>query len=192
MGTEGKRSAPLSLSGFESRWGISRSRHGRLAQLVERLPCKQDVGGSSPPLSTRSGVNRVSTSGRGVTHGKSGVVRHPSRETPMTRCSSVGRAPALGAGGRRFEPCYLDEIADERSMRFRPAPVHEERSGTVRHAARGNASALARLSRSALTRAERPGGSRRKRTGAEPVRTDFIVGVVAENRQTLRGWSPRR
>ena len=27
-------------------------------------------------------------------------------------CSSVGRTPALGAGGRRFEPCYPDKQWD--------------------------------------------------------------------------------
>lgn len=28
-----------------------------------------------------------------------------------TRCSQVGRAPALGAGGREFEPHHLDQLA---------------------------------------------------------------------------------
>ena len=41
------------------------------------------------------------------------ALKYPSPKSAhfsvTTRCSSVGRAGALGASGRRFEPCHLDE-----------------------------------------------------------------------------------
>ena len=59
---------------------MSPMRLGSIAQLGERLPCKQDVVGSSPIRSTICAV------------------------------SSVGRASALQAGGRRFEPYTAHQI----------------------------------------------------------------------------------
>ncbi len=43
---------PVSLS----RFGGSEKRSGGLAQLVERLPCKQEVSGSNPLISTGKGL----------------------------------------------------------------------------------------------------------------------------------------
>ena len=41
----------VSFSGFSQKWKIC----GGLAQLVERLPCKQEVSGSTPLISTTFG-----------------------------------------------------------------------------------------------------------------------------------------
>jgi hypothetical protein len=53
---------------------------------LERTPDKREVGGSSPPRPTRHALTRIE-SGWG--------------------CSSAGRAPALHAGGHRFDPVHL-------------------------------------------------------------------------------------
>ena len=53
---------------------------------LERTPDKREVGGSSPPRPTRH-----------------------AREF-FWGCSSAGRAPALHAGGHRFDPVHLHHI----------------------------------------------------------------------------------
>ena len=56
---------------------------------LERTPDKREVGGSSPPRPTRlAGPDRIEGWG----------------------CSSAGRAPALHAGGHRFDPVHLHHI----------------------------------------------------------------------------------
>lgn len=42
----------------------------------------------------------------------------PSSRT-TTRCSSVGRTPALGAGGRRFKSCHFDHTEPTKFARTR-------------------------------------------------------------------------
>ena len=64
-----------------------RTLNGGLAQLGERLPCKQEVTGSIPVLSTTR------------------------QDNPERGVSSAGRAPALQAGGHRFEPGTLHHQA---------------------------------------------------------------------------------
>ena len=58
---------------------------------LERTPDKREVGGSSPPRPTR-----VPT------------------ENDFGGCSSAGRAPALHAGGHRFDPVHLHQIKSVR------------------------------------------------------------------------------
>ena len=52
---------------------------------LERTPDKREVGGSSPPRPTRHARGRI------------------------WGCSSAGRAPALHAGGHRFDPVHLHQ-----------------------------------------------------------------------------------
>ena len=42
---------------------LSRKRHGGLAQLGERLPCKQEVAGSIPTISTKENIWARSSAG---------------------------------------------------------------------------------------------------------------------------------
>ena len=47
-----RRESPVSFSGFR----VKRKKHGGgLAQLGERLPCKQEVSGSNPLISMKAG-----------------------------------------------------------------------------------------------------------------------------------------
>jgi hypothetical protein len=45
---------------------------------------------------------------------------------PARGCSSAGRAPALQAGGRRFEPAHLQGETLAAQCRVTPAPSHQE------------------------------------------------------------------
>ena len=89
-----------------------------VAQLVEHLPCKEDVVGSIPgqgpqsPLTTKGGI----------------------KET--WGLSSVGRAPALQAGRRRFDPDSFHQVCGgafvgrplerARGARLRPRTPHHD------------------------------------------------------------------
>ena len=46
---------PLTLFNLEGILSKKRDRNGDIAQLGERLPCKQEVAGSIPTISTRNG-----------------------------------------------------------------------------------------------------------------------------------------
>ena len=92
--------------------------------------------------------------------------RHERREAALGRgCSSVGRAPALQAGGHRFDSVHL----------------HHRPNGAKRYSCRA-ASAIAKLSR------ERPGaekGSSQRLTrpiGTE--RASAVAGATADARAT--------
>ena len=61
--------------------------HGPIAQLAERAPDKGEVPGSNPGRPTSA-----------------------ARELISWGISSVGRAPALQAGGHRFEPGILHQV----------------------------------------------------------------------------------
>ena len=66
---------------------------GPIAQFrLERTPDKREVGGSTPPGPTIKQFNMFAA-----------MVRIPR----FWGCSSVGRAPALHAGGHRFDPVHL-------------------------------------------------------------------------------------
>ena len=62
--------------------GLLVNNYADIAQLVEQVFCKHQVGGSNPSIGTIWGH------------------------------SSVGRAPALQAGGRRFDPVQLHHISN--------------------------------------------------------------------------------
>ena len=47
---------PAQESGVSRQWSVDPSRHGAVAQLGERLLCKQEVVGSIPSGSTRAGL----------------------------------------------------------------------------------------------------------------------------------------
>ncbi len=86
---------------------------GPIAQLVEHRVCNARVWGSNPHRSTRK-----------ICRGSSVVERRPEEPcvvspilTPGTKAkqfitgrSSVGRAPGLGPGGRRFKSCHPDQL----------------------------------------------------------------------------------
>ena len=83
---------------------------GRVAQLVEHLLDTQDSEAESRRRHAASG---------------SVTDRSPKGESG---CSSVGRAPARHAGGRRFKPCYPDSPLGGPRRRFKscrdhPSPV---------------------------------------------------------------------
>ncbi|CCQ94369.1 hypothetical protein CULT_1840002 [[Clostridium] ultunense Esp] len=81
----------------------------QIAQSVEQRTENPRVGGSIPPLGTKvikgcsSAVERRSP--------KPNVVGS-SPATPARAHSSVGRAPALQAGGHRFKPCCAHHLCD--------------------------------------------------------------------------------
>src|SRR6266478_85286 len=63
---------------------------------------------------------------------------HPQAEERRGRpsawgCSSVGRAPALQAGGHRFDPVHLHHSAATRSYGAPTAVTQLPRKGVVRH-----------------------------------------------------------
>ena len=77
-----------------------------MAQLVEQLTCNQQVVGSSPIAS--SIINLIWLLGQAVKTppfhgGNRGSI--PLGVTILWAHSSAGRAPALQAGGHRFDPC---------------------------------------------------------------------------------------
>src|SRR5437867_3744541 len=74
---------------------------GPIAQLAERTPDKGEVGSSNLPRPTMPTVKLA----RGY--------------------SSVGRAPALQAGGQRFESAYLHQLGRRRKHSAAGAPVRD-------------------------------------------------------------------
>ena len=81
-----------------------------IVQLVERRSPKPDVVGSSPttPVSDFLAQWFSRLERRPVT----AEVRGSSPLWVVWALSSAGRAPALQAGGHRFEPCSAHTIAD--------------------------------------------------------------------------------
>lgn len=41
-----------------------------------------------------------------------------AQDASLSGCSAVGSAPALGAGGHRFEPCHLDRSAVRKARQY--------------------------------------------------------------------------
>ena len=97
---------------------------GDIAQLGERLPCKQEVAGSIPTISTtqlkkipvlKSKPSEAGLIWRGGARERRGAFRESGKRnranfaTTTRGFSSVGRAPALQAGGHRFESDYLHQ-----------------------------------------------------------------------------------
>jgi hypothetical protein len=71
-------------------------RKGPIAQFrLERTPDKREVDGSSPSRPTTLCGFEIS---------------NLKFEIPGWGCSSAGRAPALHAGGHRFDPVHLHQI----------------------------------------------------------------------------------
>ena len=66
---------------------------------LERTPDKREVGSSSLPRPT----NQRSDDRYWVSN----------RKTYIRGCSSIGRAPALQAGGRRFDSVQLHQLSDQ-------------------------------------------------------------------------------
>ena len=88
---------------------------GGLAQLGERLPCKQEVTGSIPVLSTkRSRTGQQLSWLEHTTDNREVDGSSPFWPTTSNKMkwgfSSAGRAPALQAGGQRFDPANLHHI----------------------------------------------------------------------------------
>ena len=81
-----RRATPRPGVSSDTGWGYS-------SAGLERPPDKREVGGSSPPIPTSFVRTRIS-SGLGEAWGY----------------SSVGRAPLLQGGGRRFESGYLHHL----------------------------------------------------------------------------------
>lgn len=82
-----------------------RLKYAGVAQLVERLPCKQRVAGSSPVASSRRTKQRQRVLERFV------PARRFILELLKWGHSSVGRAVALQATGREFEPPWFHHKA---------------------------------------------------------------------------------
>jgi hypothetical protein len=89
---------------------------------LERTPDKREVGSSSLPRPTRS---RDQESG---IRGQDRFFPDTCRLMPVPRRghSSVGRAPALQAGGRRFDPVWLHQVFD-RVRHRRRQPIERDR-----------------------------------------------------------------
>ncbi len=68
---------------------------------------REGWSGNCPSINDRkrNGLSRSSTS-----FNKLAVQNARARIGHLPRCSSVGRAPALGAGSQRFEPSHRDQI----------------------------------------------------------------------------------
>ena len=89
------------------------SARGVNPQVVRSFECKNKQTGSgfSPVFPTLQAVQGLSTSRGDEFSARGGrrVVRRYMHGSFTVRrgCSSAGRAPALQAGGRRFEPAHL-------------------------------------------------------------------------------------
>jgi hypothetical protein len=88
--------------------------NGPIAQSwLERAPDKREVSGSSPLRPTIL-LRRFATKRsekwevRSETRSLTSHIQHLT--TQLWGCSSAGRAPALQAGGQRFEPAHLHHL----------------------------------------------------------------------------------
>ena len=82
-----------------------------LAQLVEHLTFNQGVGGSSPSwLTIFIHYVPLAQLDRAFDYESKGREFESLRARHFRGYSSVGRAPALQAGGRRFESVYLHHV----------------------------------------------------------------------------------
>ena len=83
---------------------------------LERTPDKREVGGSSPPRPTKSNIG-----GRLKAEGKERFLTLSffSIFHLIRGYSSAGRAPALHAGGQRFDPVYLHHRIKDLVLRVR-------------------------------------------------------------------------
>ena len=84
-----------------------------IAQWVERLAVDQEVRGSKPRRGASlflSSIPRVAQWQSSVLIRRRPVDRSHPRGPESSRCSAAGSARALGARGRRFEPCRRDQI----------------------------------------------------------------------------------
>ena len=95
--------------------------NGPIAQFwLERTPDKREVTGSSPVRPTRP--NSAADSYLLLVK-VGGVVQRGLPALHITGrnggCSSAGRAPALHAGGHRFDPVHLHHFTAIKSVKWR-------------------------------------------------------------------------
>ena len=92
----------------ESLIGITGKNYSSIAQLVERRTVNPSVPGSSPGRGAKQLRVREMVSHRSHKPKVGGSI--PSLRNQTWGISSAGRAPALQAGGQRFDPVILHHI----------------------------------------------------------------------------------
>ena len=85
----------IRIRNSEFRWACS-------SAWLERTPDKREVDGSTPSRPTTRFRILILDLRTTVT-----LIHNPKSALIVGGCSSVGRAPALHAGGHRFEPVHL-------------------------------------------------------------------------------------
>jgi hypothetical protein len=95
---------PITRAWTQPKWN-----HALVAQLEERLPCKQRVARSNRRLGHQIPDQKSCALTREAETGRKDRAAPELVTGPTRGCSSVGRAPALQAGCRRFDACRLHQ-----------------------------------------------------------------------------------